>query len=1020
LCSEHTCATGTKKKASIDSTDDAGDPATTCCEAAKCSEYTCAAGYKEKTGVNQATTDQTADPAGTCCEVDTTKCASHTCAAGYNAKANSAGTDLTADGKTAAENCCEADATMCSSHTCATGTKRIGGTDGTLLDADSKTAAENCCEAAKCSEHTCATGTKAKTDVDAATTDQTADPAATCCEAAKCSEFVCGAGYAADTAKAQADQTATPTANCCTADATMCSSHTCTVAGQKKKADSDGTTKTDAPDAVCCEDDPTMCKAHTCAAGTKKIAASDGTAIGDDAAANCCEVDTTKCASHTCAAGYKAKADSAGIDLTADGKTAPENCCEVDATMCSSHTCAAGTKKIAGSDGTAKTEAPETVCCEAATCKDLTACEAGYVKKTGVDDSAQTAVPTAVCCDADPTMCASHTCVAGTLKIAASNGTLLAADGKTAAENCCAVDPAKCSSHTCADGYLAKANSAGTDKGDTPATTCCEADATKCASQTCAAGTEKKADSDATPIGDDAAAACCQNKLCKDFTCGIAQKYKDGVADTAQTAMPVEVCCMVDPTKQPPVPVKGTATFVAHAEMAEAQMAVHHMLAELLSVNPVDVMVNVTSVMNVAAARRLDGHGGVYTHTAMFEVHFADMAKAEDGHKILTDLSKAAAEASLKKHLVAVGAHEDAEPAWAVTLEAMEDKSCTAFTCPLAQKMKAGAAAVEPATPEACCEMDPTKTPPVKMMGNVSFVAEADTAQATMALHAMLASHLAINAVDIRSTLAGAMKIASTTRRLDGHGGVFTYTGPMEVHFVDYTAALAGFTKLNATTAAAAETLMQAELLKLTGHGDVAVEWVATLVAPVDPDTCAAYKCPAGQMVDATKAATKPTSDAECCVENPDASVMEVAGQMVFTADGTVENVKTGVEAMLTKTLMVNPADVTATVTAADVPAAGDARRLADQQFTADYVVAFSDEATAEAAHTALVALPADAAAAALKTELTTAGVTVPATFNVTKTQTAPVAASSGTGTTASGSVEAGVAAVAVIAVLAF
>mmetsp|Transcript_90805 Transcript_90805/g.207830 ORF Transcript_90805/g.207830 Transcript_90805/m.207830 type:complete len:177 (+) Transcript_90805:395-925(+) len=111
---------------------------------------------------------------------------------------------------------------------------------------------------------------------------------------------------------------------------------------------------------------------------------------------------------------------------------------------------------------------------------------------------------------------------------------------------------------------------------------------------------------------------------------------------------------------------------------------------------------------------------------------------------------------------------------------------------------------------------------------------------------------------------------------------------------------------------------------------------------------------------------------------------------MVFTADGTVAQVELGVETMLSKQLRIPLADVEATATAAAVPAAGAARRLADQQFTVDFVVSFSDLATATAAHTALGALDAAAAATVLKAELTAAGGTVPATFMVTKTEEAP------------------------------
>jgi len=158
---------------------------------------------------------------------------------------------------------------------------------------------------------------------------------------------------------------------------------------------------------------------------------------------------------------------------------------------------------------------------------------------------------------------------------------------------------------------------------------------------------------------------------------------------------------------------------------------------------------------------------------------------------------------------------------------------------------------------------------------------------------------------------------------------------------------------------------------------------------------CSEHTCATGTkkkaFIDATDDAGFPATT--CCEESPDATVTEVRGTMVFTAFGAVENAELGVETMLSKLFRVPMADVEAAATAAD------------QEFTADYVVSFSNLTTATAAHAALAELDSAATATALKAELTAAGVTVPETFSVTKTEEALV--SSGGGTTTSGSAEA-------------
>jgi len=140
---------------------------------------------------------------------------------------------------------------------------------------------------------------------------------------------------------------------------------------------------------------------------------------------------------------------------------------------------------------------------------------------------------------------------------------------------------------------------------------------------------------------------------CDSYTCAAGHKLKTDAATTDMGATPEATCCE-DDAANPAVPVSGVITFVAEAEMAEAKTAVEKMLMATLDVtNAADVMVTVASEMKMASGtRRLDGHAGVYTHTANFTVNFADFAKATTAHTALEGLTTEAAETALKEQLL--------------------------------------------------------------------------------------------------------------------------------------------------------------------------------------------------------------------------------------------------------------------------------------------------------------------------------------------------------------------------------
>mmetsp|Transcript_44177 Transcript_44177/g.94035 ORF Transcript_44177/g.94035 Transcript_44177/m.94035 type:complete len:473 (+) Transcript_44177:75-1493(+) len=389
--------------------------------------------------------------------------------------------------------------------------------------------------------------------------------------------------------------------------------------------------------------------------------------------------------------------------------------------------------------------------------------------------------------------CSAHNCDANTVQKAGV--TEYTADAQA---TCC---EASCSGYTCTTAdHTLKADAAETAKGDdaTAEATCCEQ---SCTGYSCTTADHSlKTDAATTPRGADAEAACCAAAAaakCDSYTCAAGHKLKTDAATTDMGATPEATCCE-DDAANPAVPVSGVITFVAEAEMAEAKTAVEKMLMATLDVtNAADVMVTVASEMKMASGtRRLDGHAGVYTHTANFTVNFADFAKATTAHTALEGLTTEAAETALKEQLLAASAHETADPEWSLTLAAVVDPaSCQAFKCPVGQKMKAGTEATA-ASAAACCEVDPAITVQ-KVNGTMVFDVDGTDEQVINAVKDMLHETLGVDMQDVIVTVTSAAVASGTTRRLE----VKTFTAEYTVNFADLAAATTAHTSLTALSA---------------------------------------------------------------------------------------------------------------------------------------------------------------------------------------------------------------------------
>mmetsp|Transcript_77826 Transcript_77826/g.178164 ORF Transcript_77826/g.178164 Transcript_77826/m.178164 type:complete len:240 (+) Transcript_77826:66-785(+) len=119
-----------------------------------------------------------------------------------------------------------------------------------------------------------------------------------------------------------------------------------------------------------------------------------------------------------------------------------------------------------------------------------------------------------------------------------------------------------------------------------------------------------------------------------------------------------------------------------------------------------------------------------------------------------------------------------------------------------------------------------------------------------------------------------------------------------------------------------------------------------------------------------------------CCEFDREMTVLSVRGEFKFTVDAELKLVGTAVTAMLAETLAVLPHDIS--IITSTGGAGGSFRRLEAEEVTAIYSVRYDELVKAEAALQTMKNLTAEAAAAALKTALQGAGVTVGDGFTVT------------------------------------